>query len=100
MRFAADKQVRAELDAPLYHGVHFLKKRGRVDYNAVPDDALLAFVKDAGGDEVQNEFIRTHDDRVARVVSALVPGDNVRTLGQQIYDLSLAFITPLGADND
>jgi hypothetical protein len=35
---------------------------------------------------------------MAGVVAALVPRDHVRPLRQEVNDLSLAFIAPLGAD--
>jgi hypothetical protein len=49
---------------------------------------------------VQDEFVHAHDDRMAGVVAALIPGDDIRPLGQQVYDLPFAFIAPLGADYD
>jgi orotidine-5'-phosphate decarboxylase len=39
------------------------------------------------------------DQRVAGVVAALVPGDHVRPLGQEVDDLALALVPPLGADD-
>jgi hypothetical protein len=37
---------------------------------------------------------------MSRIVAPLVACDNVRALGQEVNDFSLAFIAPLGADND
>ncbi len=39
-------------------------------------------------------------DRMTGVVAPLVARDDIRPLGQEVDDLSLAFIAPLGADND
>ena len=39
-------------------------------------------------------------DRVAGVVASLKTHDEVRLLGEQVGDLSLPFVTPLGADYD
>jgi hypothetical protein len=37
---------------------------------------------------------------VARIVSALIAGHDVEARREQIDDLSLAFIAPLGAEDD
>ena len=39
-------------------------------------------------------------DRVAGVVAALEADDDVRPLGEQVGDLALAFVAPLGADEN
>ena len=44
--------------------------------------------------------LATADDRVAGVVSALEAHDRVRSLGEQIGDLPLSFVAPLGAYDD
>ena len=46
------------------------------------------------------ERLVADDDRVAGVVAALVAGDDVEPLGQQVDDLALALVAPLGADDD
>ena len=40
------------------------------------------------------------DDGVAGVVAALVAGDDVEPLGEQVDDLALPLVAPLGADHD
>jgi hypothetical protein len=40
------------------------------------------------------------DQRVSRVVAALEARDGRGALGQQIDDLALALVAPLGADDD
>ena len=37
--------------------VHLFEERRRVHHHAVPDDALLALVQDARGDQVQDELV-------------------------------------------
>ena len=41
-----------------------------------------------------------HEHRVPGVVAALVAGDDVVPLGEQVDDLALALVAPLGADDD
>ena len=40
------------------------------------------------------------DERVPGVVAALEAHDALRVLGQPVDDLALAFVAPLGADDD
>ena len=72
----------------------------RVDHDAVADHAGLAGVQDARGDEVELELLAVAHDRVAGVVAALVADDHVGLLGEQVGDLALALVAPLGADHD
>ena len=70
----------------------------RVDHDAVPDHAQRVLVQDPRRDQVQLERLPAADDRVAGVVAALEAHDGVGPLGEQVGDLSLAFVAPLGAD--
>src|SRR5512147_1036440 len=83
----ADQEAVAELDAPPGHCVHFLEERGRIDDHAVSNDALLTLVQDARGDQVEDELVHAHDDRMPGVMPPLVARDDVRTLGQEVDDL-------------
>ena len=57
-------------------------------------------VEHAAGDELQGVTLTAHDDRVAGVVTTLVAHHVGVLLGEQIDDLRLALVTPLGADDD
>ena len=71
----------------------------RVDDDAVADDAALAGVEDPGRDEVELPLVAVAHDRVAGVVAALEAHDRVGPLGEQVGDLALALVAPLGADD-
>ena len=45
------------------------------------------------------ELLALADDRVAGVVAALEAHDEVGPLGEQVVDLSLSLVAPLGADD-
>ncbi len=49
---------------------------------------------------MQNGLLATDDQGMTGVVAALKPHDGLRLPGQQIDNLSLALVTPLGADDD
>ena len=52
------------------------------------------------GDELEGVALTADDDRVAGVVPALVAHDVAVLLGEQVDDLGLALVAPLGADDD
>ena len=56
--------------------------------------------QDAGGNQPQHGLAAADDERVAGVVPALEAHDALRALGQPVDDLALAFVAPLGADDD
>ena len=75
-----------------------LQQHARVDDHAVADHAELVLMQDAGGDQVELVLLVPVHDGVAGVVAALEAHDRGGVLGQQIGDLALAFVAPLGSD--
>ena len=53
-----------------------------------------------GRDQRQHGLLAVDDERVAGVVTALEAHHRGDALGQQVDDLALAFVAPLGADDD
>jgi hypothetical protein len=49
---------------------------------------------------VKYSLLAVDDQRVTGIVTALEACDSSRAIREQIHDLSLAFITPLGADDN
>ena len=78
----------------------FIHQAGRIHHHTVADDTGLAVPKDAGGNEVQDELHAPADDRVSGVVAALRADDDFCGFREKIDDLTFAFVTPLGADDD
>ena len=72
----------------------------RVEHDAVADDAFAAGAEDAAGDELQDKLLAVDDDGVAGVVAAGVAGDDVELFAEDVDDLALAFIAPLGSKDD
>jgi hypothetical protein len=71
----------------------------RVDHAAGSYRAPLA-TDDAAGDLADLVRLVTDDDRVPCVRPALVAAHEVGVLREQVDDLPLALVAPLGADND
>jgi hypothetical protein len=87
----------ADVDAAGTEAVELVGEYARVDHHAVADDAGLARVEDPAGDEVERPLLVPTHDRVAGVVAALEADDHVGLLGEQVDDLPLALVAPLGA---
>jgi len=85
------------LDAHLAKFFNLRPERARVDHHAITNNAGAFFVKDAGGNQVQDEFAPTYADGVARIVAALIASDDIKMWGQYVDDLAFAFVAPLGA---
>ena len=99
MRVAADLQVLARNALGLEHR-HFLHEHTRVDNDAVADDGNGVLVHDARGHQVQRQFLVTVNDGVSCVVSTLVAHDVVVLARNEVGDFTLAFVAPLGTDEN
>ena len=78
----------------------FLAQRRRAQHDAVADQAQRVVAQDARRDQVQHGLLAGDHQRVAGVVAALEAHDRADVLGQEIDDLALAFVAPLGAEDD
>ena len=100
VRVGADAQAR-EVDALGPQVVELAGQHLRVDHHAVADRAQPAGVEDPRRDQVELPLRpAVADDRVAGVVAALEADHHVRVLGEEVGDLPLALVAPLGAHDD
>ena len=99
VRVGGDAEV-VDRHAALDQAVQFPAEDVEVDDDAVADEALGAGVEDPGGDEVELVDLLTRHDRVPGVVAPLVAGDDIAALSEQVDDLSLSLVAPLGSDHD
>ena len=88
----------AQVDAPAPQPLDLLAEHPRVHHHAVAHHARLAGVEDPRRDQVELEGLAVADDRVAGVVAALEADHGVGLLGEEVDDLALALVAPLGAD--
>src|SRR6185295_16071687 len=100
VRREGDEEPPVHVDPLLDQRVPLLAERVAVDDDAVSDVAEGVGTEDPGRDQVEHERAIPHHDGVAGVRSALVAGHDVGLLAQEIDDLALALVTPLGADHD
>ncbi|MNN36649.1 hypothetical protein D3C81_1505520 [compost metagenome] len=95
-RGRGDLQARTHFHAGGFQLGDFLLQRGRRDHHAVADQAQRIVTQDARRDQVQDGLLAVDDQGVAGIVAALEAHDRADFLSEQIDDLALAFIAPLG----
>ena len=95
-----DEQAILDVDACGFEFVDLLEQRFGRQHDAIADVARDARAHDARRNQAQDGFLAADDQRVTGVVTALEANDALRVVRQPVDDLALAFITPLGADDD
>ena len=93
-----DFQPRGDIHPRCGQRGDFIEQRFRRQHHAVADIAGDLVAQDARRDQVQHGLFAVDHQRVPGVMSALKPHHALRTIGQPVDDLALAFVTPLGAD--
>jgi hypothetical protein len=83
------------LDAGGGDGIGFLKECDWIQNHASADDADHSVVKYSGRNQVKHVAILSKRDCVAGIVSALVTGNTVEFLREDVDDFAFAFISPL-----
>jgi hypothetical protein len=96
----AGLKPRAHFDALGLELADFLLQRGRRQHDPVADQAQHVLAHDPGRDQMQHGLLAADDQRVAGVVPTLEARDRTDLLGQQVDDLALAFVVPLGTEDD
>ena len=93
-----DVQLVLGADAALAQGIELGEEGLRIERHPVADEADRA-LDDPRGDLVQHEFAGRRVHGVAGVRPTLVAHDEIRPFGENVNDLPLAFVAPLGADD-
>jgi hypothetical protein len=70
----------------------------RIHHHTVSDQADLIRVKDSGRDKMADKCFSIHHHGMAGVVAPLKADYQTGRLCQNVYNLSLAFVSPLGTD--
>ena len=96
----ADEEPPLGLDPASRQRVELDDQRRWVDDHALGHGADRPGLQDAARDVPDDHLVVADDQGVAGVGPARVPDDQVRGLAQQVDDLALALIPPLGPDDD
>ncbi len=79
---------------------HFFQQSlGRQD-NTVADEAIDVLPQNAGRNQVKRCFLAVNYQGMTGIVPALEADNRCNLVGQQVNNLTLAFITPLGAQHN
>jgi hypothetical protein len=99
VRIHRDPQAGGRAAARL-EGIELADQHLGVDDDAVAEDADLLRLEDAARQQVELERLVAVHDGVPGVIAALVARDDLEALGEQVDDLALPLVAPLGADDD
>ena len=91
--------VRRDVDPLVGQVIDFIQEHFRVHHHAVSQQAGFP-LEDARRDQMADELLPVDHHGVAGVVSPLEADHHVRHFCQQVHDLSLALIPPLGTDDN
>ena len=100
MSALAHANTALQIDPASQKSLVLLEKLDDIQHHAIAQQATLSLVENPRWDLVEDELFIADVDRMTRVSAALVPGHDVDTLGQNIDDLTFAFVTPLAAYDD
>src|SRR5277367_3883045 len=100
MRPIADPKLIRNIDPGRIQLLDFLEQRQRIDHQAIPNYSCLSRAQNPARYQTQHELAVPNQNRVARVMPALVTHNVVEAVGQQIDQLALAFVAPLRAEDD
>jgi len=92
-----NEKAARDLYARLFECVGLLDQREGIEDDAVSDDAVHVRVEDARRNQMEDELMGADPDGVPGVVAALVAGDDLEVVGDDVDDLALAFIAPVDA---
>ncbi len=90
----------ATRDAPRLEHVDLVEQGRQIDDHTVGDHRYDVLVQHTARHELEGVTLVADDDGVPGVVPALVAHDVRVLLGEQVDDLRLALVAPLGADDD
>ncbi len=100
VRVGGDQQL-GRVDAAVFEAFQLVEQHAGVDHHAVADDVGDAGRQHPRRDEMQREVLAGgQDDGVPGVVAALVADHPLDAAAEQVSGLTLALVTPLGADED
>ena len=95
----AHGKVLADPHALALQVIHFFDERRGIDHDAVADETKGAAVQNAGGNQVKDKCARDIDDGVACVRATLIAYDHIGFTRENIDNLALSFVSPLGSDD-
>ena len=87
-------------DSTRFKRINFFEECGEVNDNSVANHWRDGVIEDATGRQLQSVFLVANNNCVTRIVSALIASNDAVRCGEEVNDLGLAFIAPLGTYNN
>src|ERR1035437_5122647 len=101
MGASGDDEIAVAGEQPLTaEGLDLLDECLGIDDHRLAENASNPGTQDTRGDQMGDVFLPIDHDGVAGVGAAPPSGHDLGVFGEQVYDLALAFIAPLSADNN
>ena len=100
LRTRGDEEAAFRLDPGGAESLDLLNEIQGVHHNTIADDANLAIVENSAGDKTQHTLLAFGDNRVTRIGTTLIAHHEIRLIGKNVNNLALAFISPLGTDQN
>jgi hypothetical protein len=100
MRAVGDVDAALGLEPMLLQRLELLEEARHVDDAAAADDVDAVGVDEARGQDVEVVRDAVGDNGVARVVTALGTAADLRFVCEDVGELALAFVAPLGAEDN
>jgi len=88
------------VEAVLVKCLQLLEEAGHMDNASAADDVDAVGVDETGGEDVEVVCDTIGDNGVSGVVTTLSAAAQLRFVGEDIGELSLAFVAPLGAEDN
>jgi len=87
-------------DALRFQPRHFFQQRVRFEHDAVADATVNVRPQNAGWNKMQHRLAAIDNERMTGIMAPLGPDHGRRPFGEQVDDLALALVSPLGAHDD
>ena len=91
----ADEEIGGNRHARRFQSLDLAQQRGGVDDQAVADHGLLPGTQNAARDQFEYELLLADENRVARIVAALIARHNIEPFREEIDDLAFTLVAPL-----
>ncbi len=100
MRSFADQEFIGSEEPEFAALLDFFDQCIRVDDHAITKNAARTSVQDARWHKVRHQLLAIDDKRVPCIRAAAVANDHAGFFTEQVDDLALPFVTPLGTNDD
>jgi hypothetical protein len=100
MGMMRDQEPSLQLKSHLLDRIDLLEEGNRIDDHPVSDHTGRVGVENSGWHQVEHNGLVIPRNGMTGIGPALIAGNDIGFSTEEICDLPLSFVTPLGSDND